>query len=105
MNSTGTANNTTEGWVPQNEGRGTLDILLKNIITILLCCWTSVCVNVPAINESSWQQLWDKLKLAILALVGPDFVLIIAIGQWESARKSVKVYLPHWSEILETICI
>ena len=91
MNVSWTDNKTVEGWIPQNGGRGTFDILLRNIITILLCCWTSVCVNVPAVNATYRQQFWDKLKLAVLALLGPDFVLIIAIGQWGSARQSVKV--------------
>ena len=93
MTSTSNGDGFTEGWVPQNGGRGTLDVLLRSMVTIFLCCWTSTCVNVPAPQDSYLAQFWDKLKIAMLAVVGPDFVLIIAIGQWESARQSWKVPL------------
>ena len=82
---------TVSGWVAQTGGRGTLDILFRCLLTIFLCCWTSTCVNVPATTDTYWHRFWDKLKLAFLAIVGPDFVLIIAMGQWESARQSYKV--------------
>ena len=91
MNTSELRHNTTHGWVPQVDGRGTLDIILSSGLTIFLCIWTSVCVNVPPINASRWARLWDKTCFALLGILGPDFVLMIAIGQWYSARYSVQV--------------
>ena len=84
-------NNTNQGWVPQTSGRGTLDIIYSCSLTILLCCWTSVYPNIPAITDSSWHQFRDKLHLACLGILGPDFLFALSLGQWDSARRSVKV--------------
>ena len=107
--SAGNATKITEGWVPQNGGRGTLDILLKSIITIFLCCWTSVCVNVPKQTDTRWQRFWDKMKLAGLAILGPDFLLMLAIGQRENARANREVLIrfrtPHSNKFLKLISL
>ena len=87
----GTSGNTTHGWVPQGDGRGTLDIVWTSGLTIFLCIWTSVCVNVPSINSTRWDRFQDKLGMALVGLLGPDYILLIAVGQWYSARRSVKV--------------
>ena len=92
MNQTTNHADIAQGWVAQNGGRGTLDILLTSIFTIFLCCWTSVCPNVPAPKSTYWQRFRSKLILAFLAIIGPDYLLILAIGQWESAGQSVKVH-------------
>jgi hypothetical protein len=84
-------NGTREGWVPQPLGRGTLDIIWSCMFTMFLCCWTSVCPNAPSLTDTKWQQFRDKLNLACLGLIGPDFLFFIAAGQWQSARRSVKV--------------
>ena len=91
MNSTSLSSDITRGWVAESGGRGTLKILLNCIFTIFLCCWTSVCVNLPAQSESKCQRFLDKSKLACISILGPDFLLILAIGQYESAKESVKV--------------
>ena len=91
------ANATVEGWVHQTNGRGTLDIIWTCTLTIFLCCWTSVCVNVPAITDTRWDQFRDKFNLACLAMLGPDFLCVLAVGQWESARRSVEVFRPKSS--------
>ena len=91
MNSTSPDYDITHGWVAPNSGRETFDILSSCILTIFLCCWTSVCVNIPAVNEKKWQRPLDKVKLAGVGILGPDFLCIIAIGQYESARRSVRV--------------
>jgi hypothetical protein len=89
-NSTG-GNGTPYGWTSSPSGRGTSDILISCFTTIFLCCWTSVCPNVPALSDSKWDQLHDKLTLACIALLGPEFLLGIAAGQRTSAEESVKV--------------
>jgi hypothetical protein len=94
MNGNGTTNyshSNTHGWVPQPDGRGTLDILWSCIITIFLCCWTSVCANIPGRNDTLMERFWDKLNLACLGIIGPEFLFTLAMGQWISAQHSVEV--------------
>src|SRR2546423_815054 len=92
MNLTANDNhNIIDGWVPQTSGRGTFDIIWSCLVTIFLCCWTSVCPNIPARTDSHWDRFRDRLALACLGIVGPDFLFAIAVGQWDSAQRSVKV--------------
>ncbi|EHK97858.1 hypothetical protein M7I_6355 [Glarea lozoyensis 74030] len=81
-----------QGWTSSPDQRGTIDILFSCCLTTLLCCWTSVCPNVPAKNDSKWMQLQDKMNLAFMGLLGPEFLLMLALGQWASARRSVKMF-------------
>jgi hypothetical protein len=94
MNGNGTTNyshNNTHGWVPQPDGRGTLDILSSCLITIFLCCWTSVCANIPGRSDTLMERFWDKLNLACLGIMGPEFLFTLAMAQWISAQHSVEV--------------
>ncbi|RAH64382.1 uncharacterized protein BO66DRAFT_242417 [Aspergillus aculeatinus CBS 121060] len=88
--------NTTEsivyGWVASPEGRGSIDILWSCCTTVILCCWVSVYPNVGSPNDSKWHPLVDKFNLFCISLLGPDFLFGIAWGQFESARRSVKVF-------------
>ncbi|KAL8800371.1 MAG: hypothetical protein Q9182_005226 [Xanthomendoza sp. 2 TL-2023] len=36
----------------------------------------------------------DKLNLAIFGIIGPDFMILLSVGQWESARRSVQEFKP-----------
>lgn len=92
MNNTAPGDGTfTTGWNASPNARGTADILLSCLFTILLCCWTTVCPNIPALSESRWDQFRDKFDLACIGLLGPEFLLGIAVGQRCSARRSVNV--------------
>jgi hypothetical protein len=60
------------------------------VVTIFLCCWTSVCVNVPAITDSRLERFRDKCTLAFIGILGPDFLFVLAMGQRDQAWRSVK---------------
>lgn len=79
-------------WVPQPDGRGTLDIIVSCVITIFLCSWTCICVNVPPPKNSQFRQFLDKWHLFCLNVLGPEFVFMLALGQYLSARKSVEAF-------------
>ena len=87
-----TANDTIiQGWSHGPDTRGTFDILWSCIVVIGLCSWTSVCPNVPAASAGKTQRLVNKAWLAFIGLVGPDFLTVLAAGQWSSAKASHKV--------------
>ena len=96
MNVTNTSNpdpsSTLRGWVSQPNGRGTFDLLVSCAVTVFLCGWSSICVNVPAPDQSKWNIFWDKWHMFCLSMLGPEFVFMLALGQHTSAAGSVKLY-------------
>ncbi|PWY67091.1 hypothetical protein BO94DRAFT_561221 [Aspergillus sclerotioniger CBS 115572] len=46
--------------------------------------------NIPARSDRWHHALRDRLHLASLGLLGPEFLLMLALGQWSSTRASVK---------------
>ena len=79
-----------KGWVSSPEGRGTIDIVWSSFLTSFLCTWTAVCLNIPHPESSKLGRLWNKTRWMVWAIVGLELVLAIAIGQFASARRSVK---------------
>jgi len=82
-------NNPSKGWRSGANERGTLEIVWSCTITVFLCCWTSVCVNIPALNDSWLDRIRDKINLAFIGILGPDFLFVLAAGQRDQARRSV----------------
>ncbi|KAI9928447.1 hypothetical protein MW887_002492 [Aspergillus wentii] len=80
------------GWVDEPDGRGTWGILSTCILTIILCCWTSVFPNIRGQSDGPIRQLKYKFDLACIGLLGPEFLLMLALGQWSSARASVEKF-------------
>ena len=64
-------------WKPNPTTRGTSDILTTCLITLLLCVWTAVHLNVPAPN-TFWKSRLEKVGWLILALVAPELVAYTA---------------------------
>ena len=75
-------------------------------ITLFLCSWSAVCINIPARRDSYWKKLQRKLWLTWICLAGPEYLLAIALGQWCAAKDSVRDFReakrrlrrPHWRE-------
>ncbi|RAK82213.1 uncharacterized protein BO72DRAFT_444140 [Aspergillus fijiensis CBS 313.89] len=83
---------TRQGWVTEPDGRGSWSILSTCLLTIILCCWTAVLPNIPARTDKWYHRLRDRLHLASIGVLGPEFLLMLALGQWSSARASVKKF-------------
>lgn len=81
---------TISGWVSAPNTRGTIDIIWSSFLTIFLCTWTAVCLNIPHPNDTKFKIFLRKTKWMLWAIIGPEIVLSVAIGQYASARRSVK---------------
>ncbi|KAF2274461.1 uncharacterized protein EI97DRAFT_495246 [Westerdykella ornata] len=88
LNNTGPA--VVSGWVSSPNTRGTMDIIWSSFLTIFLCTWTAVSLNIPHPHDSKYDIFCRKAKWMFWAIVGPEIVLAVAIGQFASARRSVK---------------
>jgi len=82
--------NLKQGWTSQPDGRGTLDILWSCGITMFLCSWSMLCMNMPGPKESRMQILWRKSSLTALGILCPELIFEIAFSQWLSARQSIQ---------------
>lgn len=91
LRNTTTNHTATVGWQDQPDGRGTYDILKSCIGTLALLCWSSICPNVSrsggggSSGRSRFAIARGKLHLFFLSLLGPDFVLFVAVGQLHRA--------------------
>ena len=71
-------------WKPSPTTRGTNEILSTCLITMLLCVWTAVHLNISP-PGSFWEPNLRKIGWLILALLAPE---IVAYTAWyiRSAR-------------------
>ena len=90
-----------QGWIPQPKGRGTLNILWSCSITIFLCSWSVLCLNIPEPGRGRWGFLRYKLRWQLFAIFFPEVVTGMAAEQWESANQSVQTFkelgYPQWT--------
>jgi hypothetical protein len=79
------------GWQPApNNIRSTFDIFKTCIGTVFLLCWSSVCPNVPSLERGFLSKLAGKFQLFLLAVLGPEFIFITAMGQLNAAWRAKK---------------
>ncbi|KAB5550018.1 hypothetical protein GE09DRAFT_1241929 [Coniochaeta sp. 2T2.1] len=83
------------GWQRSGTDRGSIDIIWACVVTIVLCCWVSTHPNVPGVNDKRHHRFVDKFNLACIGLLGPDFLVVFAMGQFANARRSVKLFAEH----------
>ncbi|KAG0650328.1 hypothetical protein D0Z07_3230 [Hyphodiscus hymeniophilus] len=80
------------GWSSGPNGRGTIDIIYSCGITMFLCSWSVLCLNVPGSDDSQFRVFRRRIYITALAFLGPEFLFQIALGQLVSARNSVQQF-------------
>ena len=85
-------NGTLTGWRDPPNERGTFEILKICTLTVFLLCWSSVCTNLTSPRRGYWARFGTKLQLFLLAVLGPDFVLTLALGQCNAAYRSKQAF-------------
>lgn len=60
-------------WRLEPDGRGTWSILSGCLITLTLCIWTALHLNIPEHGKLG-KQLWRKTKWLIVGLIAPEMV-------------------------------
>ncbi|KAK1674854.1 hypothetical protein BDP55DRAFT_704504 [Colletotrichum godetiae] len=84
-------NTSIHGWVAAGRDSGSVDILWSSLLTIILCVWAATHSNALLSKDKGYHGVLDKINPAMIALLGPDFLFGLAIGQLSSARRSVKM--------------
>ena len=78
----GNGNNGTAHWEPDpTDRRGTWTILSTCIITLTLCVYTSLHLNVPAHKDSAASTFFMKAKYVVFGLLAPELIVFNAWRQ------------------------
>ena len=86
----GPTNYTLVGYVSDPDARGTLSIFFSCLLTLSLCVWSSVHLNLPKHDESDFEYSWRYFKWSLLGIFGPELVIWAAWRQFISARALTK---------------
>jgi hypothetical protein len=73
-------------WHPVPTYRGTYNILSACLVTIGLCVWSALHLNVPKYGKAS-RQWWRKVKWLFVGLFAPELVAWTAFRQHRAAHK------------------
>lgn len=74
-------------WHPEPLTRGTFSILSSCLITMSLCIWTSLHLNIPT-HKKTRSQFYRKLGWMLLGLLAPELVVWNA---WEQRKQAKKI--------------
>ncbi|KAF2142451.1 uncharacterized protein K452DRAFT_270118 [Aplosporella prunicola CBS 121167] len=86
----GSQANGTTSWQPEPTTRGTFSILSTCLVTLSLCVWTAVHLNIPAYGQVD-RQKWRKLRWLTFTLFAPELVILTAYHQRKSAKKALEI--------------
>ena len=84
-----------QGWTTGSNARGSLDIIWSCLSTLALLTWSSLCVNVPRPGTNTLRLLRRKASLTALGLLGPEYIVLLALGQWRAARETLRAFNRH----------
>jgi hypothetical protein len=77
------------GWIAEPSGRGTAGLLYNCLVTIFLCVWSALHINILERNASWMQNLLYKAGLALLAIIAPEYIFYNAIDSYFLMRDSL----------------
>lgn len=84
----GASNFTTAAWGPDTSVRGTWDLIQTCIITLSLCVYTALHLNVFHRECPWWARCLIRLKWTLIALLAPEFVVFNA---WFQRRQAGRI--------------
>ncbi|KAL8668740.1 MAG: hypothetical protein Q9168_006645 [Polycauliona sp. 1 TL-2023] len=76
----------TTSWIPEPNGRGTWSLLSTCIITVSLCVWSAVHLNVPQ-HHKPGSHYWRKTKWLLLGIFAPELLAYVAWQQRQEASQ------------------
>lgn len=73
-------------YAPDPDGRGTISLVLSCLLTLLLCVWQALHLNVPAKGEKISQCILENIRWIIAGVYAPELVVFAAWRQWSSSK-------------------
>ncbi|KAJ2896173.1 hypothetical protein MKZ38_005780 [Zalerion maritima] len=76
----------TVGWHHSPDGRGTWDLLVSCVITLTLCVWSALHLNVPPEMAKLRHRAVERTKWVLYGIFAPELVVAVAAAQYWTAR-------------------
>ncbi|KAK3988243.1 hypothetical protein QBC44DRAFT_382505 [Cladorrhinum sp. PSN332] len=76
-------------WRLEPDGRGTFGILRSCIITLALCVYTAIHLNIPAATDKKRDIYLRKAKWVAIAMLAPEFIVYVA---WTQRQKVLEIH-------------
>lgn len=76
----------TIGWVSEPDGRETFSLMTSCVLTLSLCVWSAMHLNIPHYRESRWQYWLRHVKWGLVGVFAPELVVFAAWRQYVSAN-------------------
>jgi len=77
-------------WKDDPNFRSTTDLVSSCVLTLVVCVWTAIHLNIQPYNERRGggfaRYLWRRMKWMLMGLVAPELVLYTAWLQFIQAR-------------------
>ena len=76
----------TVGWVSDPIGRGTFSLVCSCVLTLGLCVWSAMHLNIPPHDEQP-AQIWIRnMRWGLVGVVAPELIVFAAWRQYNSAK-------------------
>ncbi|RPA72644.1 hypothetical protein BJ508DRAFT_69269 [Ascobolus immersus RN42] len=82
--------NGTKTWRPEPQTRGTFGLVWPCLVTLTLCVWSSVHLNVPGPDRHWKGRVGVKIIWLFMAVLAPEVVLLMAYKQHVAANELTK---------------
>ncbi|CZT07733.1 uncharacterized protein RCO7_11224 [Rhynchosporium graminicola] len=76
----------TVGWVSDPAGRGTFSLLFSSLLTLGLCVWSAMHLNIPPHDEQPAQSWMKNFKWGLIGVFAPELIVFAAWRQYNSAK-------------------
>lgn len=73
-------------FVGDPNGRGTLSLVISCLLTLVLCVWSALHLNVPLQADTRLHYVFVNIRWIITGVYAPELVVFTAWRQWSSAR-------------------
>lgn len=74
------------GWYEPPNERGTWDIIVSCVLTLTICVWSALHLNVPTEDSKLQERNYRRARWIVLGLFAPELVVSTAFGQFLTAR-------------------
>lgn len=76
----------TVGYVPEPNGRGTWGLISSCVLTLVLCVWSALHLNIPAPHEPVLRTFLKNVCWIVTGIYAPELVVFVAWRQSSSAK-------------------
>ncbi|GJC80552.1 hypothetical protein ColLi_03390 [Colletotrichum liriopes] len=80
------SSSSTTGWASEPNGRGTFGLICSCVLTLTICVWTALHLNVPAARSTLRNRALEGTKWVLYGIFAPELVVATAAAQYIVAR-------------------